>query len=68
MATAKKSYQALSAELDEILAALQTPEVDIDEALKLYERGQKVIAELEAYLTTAENKVNQLKAKFTAAE
>ena len=36
-----KSYQILSAELDEILAKLQAPGVDVDEALKEYEDAGK---------------------------
>lgn len=59
MAT-KKNYQTLSTELDTILAALQSPDTSIDEALTLYEKGQKVVTELEEYLQTAENKVRQM--------
>lgn len=55
-----KSYKDLSSELDIILGALQAPDIDIDEALKLYTQGQKVIKELETYLTTAENTIRKL--------
>lgn len=58
------NYQQLNSELEAILQKLESGEVDVDEALKLFERGQAVVAELERYLTTAENKVTQLKAKY----
>jgi exodeoxyribonuclease VII small subunit len=46
--------------LDEILSAIQQPDVTIDEALKLFERGQKLLIELETYLKSAENKIRKL--------
>lgn len=50
----------MSSELDTILAALQAPDVTLDQALELYEKGQKVIIELEKYLKTAENKIRKI--------
>jgi exodeoxyribonuclease VII small subunit len=47
----KANYQDLKQQLDEILAKLQDDELDVDEAAKLYAQGQKVVAELETYLT-----------------
>lgn len=47
----KANYQVLKQQLDDILSKLQDEELDIDEATKLYAQGQKVIAELEVYLT-----------------
>ncbi len=58
------NYQELSKELDTILAQLQTDDFDIDEALKLYERGIAISKQLEAYLKDAENTVTKLKASF----
>lgn len=58
------SYQQLSDELNDILAALQRDELDIDEALKLHARGLVVVEALETYLKTAENSVTKLQAKF----
>jgi exodeoxyribonuclease VII small subunit len=60
----KPAYKELSNELDEILASLQSADLDIDEALKCYERGMVIVKELEEYLKTAENKVTKLKARF----
>jgi exodeoxyribonuclease VII small subunit len=65
MIKAAESYQGLSSELDTILNALQAPEVDIDSALELYKRGQKVLKELERYLQTAENTVRKLNGQKT---
>lgn len=62
--TKHTNYRDLSNELDGILARLQAGELDIDEAVKLYERGMTVIEELESYLRSAENKVTKIKASF----
>lgn len=56
-----KDYQALSLELDEVLAALQQSDIKVDEAVKLYERGLTLIGQLEKHLQQAENKIEQLK-------
>ncbi len=65
MANSKEiDYRKLSGELDEILARLESSDLDIDEALKLYQRGMEVVEQLEAYLKTAENKVSKVKAAW----
>ena len=56
-------YRMLSAELDELLAKLQSGELNIDEALPAYERGLELVKELETYLKDAEQKVTKLTAK-----
>ncbi|HSW66598.1 MAG TPA: exodeoxyribonuclease VII small subunit [Bacillota bacterium] len=61
MSTGKQNYQSLQAELDEVLASLQRPDIHVDEAVQLYEQGLKLVAELEKALKTAENKITQLK-------
>jgi exodeoxyribonuclease VII small subunit len=58
-------YQTLQTELDSIVESLQSPEVDVDDAIKLYERGRVVLKELEAYLARAENKVTTIKQQDT---
>lgn len=60
------NYQALSAELDAILEELQTANLDIDAAVKKYERGMEIVQQLEGYLKTAQNKVAKIKASFEA--
>lgn len=56
-----KPYKQLQTELDEVMSKIQAEELDVEEAIKLYEKGEKLIAELEAYLKTAENKIKKLK-------
>ncbi len=58
------NYQELKAELDEIMLSLQQEDLDVDEALKHYQRGLELVQQLEDYLKTAENKIVEIKAKF----
>jgi exodeoxyribonuclease VII small subunit len=62
--TKDTNYQALSAELATVLAKLQSAEVDVDEAVALYERGMAITGQLRDYLQSAENKVKKIKRKF----
>ncbi|HET8991761.1 MAG TPA: exodeoxyribonuclease VII small subunit [Candidatus Saccharimonadales bacterium] len=59
-----KSYKQLKEELDTVVSELQKDDLDVEQALKLYETGQGLIRDLEDYLQNAENKVIALKAKF----
>lgn len=59
---ATQNYQTLQEELDTLLARLQSGELSIDESVPAYERGLKIITELEAYLVSAQNKVTKLTA------
>lgn len=56
-----KSYRELQAELDDIMLKLQDGELDVDQAVKLYEQGLAVVKQLEAMLAAAESKVAKLK-------
>jgi exodeoxyribonuclease VII small subunit len=58
------SYQAMKDELDDVIAQLQTEDLDIDKAVVLYERGQQLTAELQAYLKKAQNRVKVLKPRY----
>lgn len=62
----QKTYQELKRELDGIMEVMQREDIDVDEAMRAYEAGMKVVAELEAYLKTAENKITKLKERFDA--
>lgn len=66
MAKTKLTYAELKIELDQVLDSLQQDGVGVDEALKLYERGMELVAQLEAALQEAENKIIKLKQKFDA--
>lgn len=61
MSTMAKTYKQLQAELDEVMTMIQAEELDVEEAIKLYEQGEKLIRELETYLKTAENTIKKLK-------
>lgn len=68
MAKGDVNYKELSAELDEILDKLQSSEIDIDDALELYDRGMKIAKELERYLEQATNKVEKIKKSWGTTE
>ena len=59
------NYPRLSAELDDILDKLQSSDIDIDEAMRAYERGQQIINQLETHLKTAQSKVTKLTKDFS---
>lgn len=67
MANAKTqpSYQDMNDELETIIADLQREDTDVDQAVKQYKRGLELIQQLEKHLKTAENTVQELKAKFS---
>lgn len=67
-ASGNKNYKQLSAELAEILSRLETGDLDIEEAVKSYEQGLRIVQQLETYLKNAENTVTELKASLTVAE
>lgn len=46
----KKAYQELKDELEAVLAQLQHEDTDIDEAVELHKKGQKILKQLEEYL------------------
>ena len=54
----KKSF----AELEEISTWFQNPDIDLDEALKKYERGLALIKEAQMHLKKTENEFKKIKA------
>jgi exodeoxyribonuclease VII small subunit len=60
----KRSYRTIKGELDEVMRNLQSEELDVDEAIELFNKGHLLLKELEDYLNSAENTVKQIKAKF----
>lgn len=60
-------YQALQTELDNVMSELKREDLDVDTALKHYQRGLELAERLQKYLETAENKVTELKARFNNA-
>lgn len=64
MTKTKPTYEALNSELDAIIASLQQEEIDIDAAVQLYQRGLELSKQLEEYLVSASNTIEELKASF----
>lgn len=64
MAESKKSYKELNEQLAEIMAWFESEQVDLDQAVAKYEQATKLLAEMESYLKTAENKIKKIAAKF----
>jgi len=52
-----KSYQ----ELQNIVAWFEKDDVDLEEGIKKFEEGAKLVADLKKYLDTMENKIKELK-------
>lgn len=57
--TGEFDYRAKTRELDEVVAALQDPDITIDDATKLHAKGRALITELETYLKQAEIEVKK---------
>jgi exodeoxyribonuclease VII small subunit len=53
-------YQTLSSQLDEVMAAIQAPDVTVDQALAYYQQGTELIAELQKQLKEAENHIKKI--------
>ena len=58
------TYKAMMDELQSLLAELQDSGLDVDDSLAKYQRGQKLLEQLQAYLRDARNTVEQ----YTVAE
>ena len=62
--------EAIDADVERTRRGVPSPDamadLDVDEAVKFYERGMEISKELEAYLKDAENKVTKIKADWEA--
>lgn len=61
-----KTYEQMNQELAELMAWFESESVDLDQALIKYEQAAKLLANMEAYLKTAENKINKIRAHLGA--
>ncbi|HEY4963988.1 MAG TPA: exodeoxyribonuclease VII small subunit [Candidatus Saccharimonadales bacterium] len=61
-------YQKLSDELELIINELQSSELNIDKVIADYERGIKVIDDLEKYLKNAKTKITKLTEQNTKSK
>ena len=50
----------LQTELDELILWFESDQVDLDEAVKKYQRGTELVAELQKRLKTAENVIKKI--------
>ena len=66
MSNAKSSptLQQQLAELDELLAWFDQPDIDLDAALAKFDQGVKLTEDIKKRLATFENKVTILKKRF----
>jgi exodeoxyribonuclease VII small subunit len=64
--TAEKDYKSLYAELEAVIDALQSTDLDLEDATKQYEKGMGLIVELEKKLKNSENKITEIKNKLKA--
>jgi len=53
------SYRAMQSELDDILVRLQAEDIELDQAIALHDKGQKLADEIEEYLKKAENTITK---------
>ncbi len=66
MAKETVNYRKLHEELEAILARLETNELEVEEAIKQYQRGSEIVKQLQQYLKTAENKVKKVTTERSA--
>ena len=65
MPTKKPDIAKLMNELDEIVRWFESDDVDLNEAIKKYERGNELIVKLKAQLKQAKNTVKKIETKFS---
>ena len=67
-AKSEESLQQQMAELDELLAWFDQPDIDLDEALTKFDKGIALSEKLKERLEKLENKITILKERFDQAE
>lgn len=55
------SFKKVFAELEDISSWFAKPDIELDEALKKFQRGQELIKEAKAHLKETENEFKKLK-------
>ncbi len=56
-----KNYSELKNKLNQIIDKIQSPDTELDEAIKLHKEGETIVKELEAYLAQASQKIKSVK-------
>lgn len=67
MAKAKFQFGQAFDKLSKIVEQLESGEVDLDQALKQYEDGLKLVQECKKQLSAVENKVKVIREKYAEA-
>lgn len=57
-------FEAAIKELEEITQWFESSEADLDEGLVKFERGMELATQLKQHLSTVENRVEKIKARF----
>jgi exodeoxyribonuclease VII small subunit len=65
---AEPRFEEAIFELEQIVQNLNQPNIDLDEAINLYERGVRLAQRGRHLITHAENRVNQLRELLTQPE
>lgn len=60
------SYAAIKQQLDDVLSEMQASDCSVDRAAELYEQALRYIVMLEKQLEQVENRVEKVRADFTA--
>ncbi|HKS92244.1 MAG TPA: exodeoxyribonuclease VII small subunit [Tepidiformaceae bacterium] len=68
MAAQKKSFEALYGELEDTTRRLEEGNLPLDESIKLYEQGAKLVEELRTILDEAELHVKTLQVRLQPPE
>ncbi len=68
MSAEELSFEAAERELRSIIERLESGNVDVDEAIALWERGEALYAICRTRLETAEGKVAELERRVQTAE
>lgn len=61
------TYRELQSKLDDVLAKLEDPSLDIDEAATAHADGLKLVKQLQEHLEQTENKITKAQADFSEA-
>jgi len=66
--TEERTFEQAQGELEEIVQRLESGEAPLDEALRLWQRGEELYRFCRARLDTAEGKIEELAGRAEAAK
>ncbi len=59
-----RTYQQMAEELQTLIDWFESDEVNLDEAIIKYDQAMSLLANMEDYLKTAQNKIKKISARF----